>query len=439
MELKPHQIEAAEFLRHRKNAILADPPRLGKTYPTIMVALEIQAERGGCILIVAPSSAKFVWRDAVRLFDTSVAITVVKTVADVKAGLPKGFNGVFIVPWGLLKDMPPTVDSTVLILDECHRMQSEKAQRTKAALRLMKTAARIFALSGTLMNNRPINLWALLTGLKINKRSWYDFAIHFARGWVAPWGFDTSGASNLPELKALVAPHLLRRSKQSVFKNYTPPEFRLVTFDRPVNKRESQFDINQLAELENPILSIEGLSEIVHETARKKLPDAIDFISGMLDEEPDTKLVVFAYHTDIIDALAAGLKLYRPVTVKGATSPEMREARRNIFMTKSQCRLFIGNIICCAEAIDLSIADTCVFVETTWVPSLLEQAAARVENLGKNDSATLAYLLTIETSLDHHILKRVLQKLSTIKKVIPNESKPLAPRTRATTRATRCA
>jgi SWI/SNF-related matrix-associated actin-dependent regulator 1 of chromatin subfamily A len=316
-------------------------------------------------------------------------------------------------------------------------MQSEKAQRTKAALRLMKTASRIFALSGTLMNNRPINLWALLTGLKINKRSWYDFAVHFARGWVAPWGFDTSGASNLPELKALVAPHLLRRSKQSVFKNYTPPEFRLVTFDRPVNKRESQFDIAQLAELENPILSIEGLSEIVHETARKKLPDAIDFISGMLDEEPDMKLVVFAYHTDIIDELAAGLKLYRPVTVKGATSPEMREARRNIFMTKPQCRLFIGNIICCAEAIDLSIADTCVFVETTWVPSLLEQAAARVENLGKDDSATLAYLLTIETSLDHHILKRVLQKLSTIKKVIPNESKPieLGRATRATRRA----
>lgn len=422
LELKPHQLEAAKFLRQRKNAILGDPPRLGKTYPTIMVALEV-VKTEGFVLVVAPSSAKFVWRDATRLFDTLIAVTVVKTVAEVKNGVPTNFHGVFIVPWGLLKDLPPT-KSTVLILDECHRMQSEKAQRTKAALRLMKPATRIFALSGTLMNNRPINLWALLTGLKINKRSWYDFAIHFARGWVAPWGFDTSGASNLPELKALIAPHLLRRSKESVFKNYTPPEFRLVTFDRPVNKRESQFDINQLSELENPILSIEGLSEIVHETARKKLPDAIDFISGMLDEEPDMKLVVFAYHTDIIDDLALGLKAYRPVTVKGATSPEMREARRKIFMTKPQCRLFIGNIICCAEAIDLSVADTCVFVETTWVPSILEQAAARVENLGKADSATLAYLLTIETSLDHHILKRVLQKLSTIKKVIPNESKP---------------
>ena len=423
MELKPHQLEAADFLRSRKRAILADPPRLGKTYPTILVALEHLAEHGGCILIVAPSSAKFVWRDATRLFDETVRVQIVKTVAEAKSGMEPCFRKVIIVPWGLLKDMP-TVAATVLILDECHRMQSEKAQRTKAALRLMKEADHVYALSGTLMNNRPINLWALLTGLKINKRAWYDYAVHFARGWAAPWGFDTSGSSNLAELKAMVKPHLLRRSKESVFKNYTPPEFRLITFDRPVNKQESKFNADELSELENPILSIEGLSEIVHETARKKLPDAIEFISGLLDEEPDMKLVVFAYHTDIIADLAAGLKAYRPVTVTGATNPTLREKRRQIFMTKPPCRLFIGNIICCAEGIDLSIADTCVFVETTWVPSLLEQAAARVENLGKADSAALAYLLTIETSLDHYVLKRVLEKLSITRKVIPNESKP---------------
>lgn len=432
MELLPHQVVAAEFLRARKRAILADPPRLGKTYPTVVVTLEVIQQRGYAV-VVAPSSAKFVWRDAIRLFDNTVPILICKNRAEAEAGPPPGFRGFFIVSWGVMKDLGPCTPEA-LVIDECHRMQSKDSKRTKATLRVMAKSARVFALSGSVMNNKPANLWALLTGLKINTRSWYDFAIHFCRGWMAPWGFDVSGASNVSELRDLIKPHLLRRPKESVFPNYTPPEYRVISFDKPVGRQESKFRLFDLTELENPIASFEGLSEVIRETAMKKLPDAIDFISGLLDEEPDMKLVVFAYHTDVIAELASALKAYRPVTVVGATSSAAREAKRLIFTNKKACRLFIGNLICCAEAIDLSVADTCVYVETTWVPSILDQATARIENLNKKNSSALAYLLTLEASLDHYMLRRVLEKMQIIKKVIPNETAPTsisAPKTRA--------
>lgn len=420
--LMPHQLEAVTFLRERKRALLCDPPRLGKTLPTITVALE-RIAYAGYVLVVAPSSAKFVWRDATAAVSPAMPCLVMKTEAEVKTGPPKHFSGVIVLPWGLLK-LWPLSKTTVLVLDEVHRMQSKTAQRTKAAMKLMAKADAVFALSGTLMMNRPINLWAVLTGLRINKMAWWDYAHHFCKAWIAPWGLDVSGAANLPELKALIKPHLLRRSKAQVFKNYVPPEYRLITFDRPISRRESAFDVKQLTDLPNPIVSIEGLSEVLHEAALKKLPDAIDFISGLLDEELDMKLVVFAYHTDVITELVAGLKQYRPVSVKGDTPAAMREKRRLIFQDRVECRLFIGNIIACSEAIDLSAADTVVFIETTWSSSILEQAAARVENINKPSCAALAYILTIEKSLDHYILQSILKKMKVISQVIPEVSIP---------------
>ncbi len=423
--LKPHQEEAADFLRQRNYAILADSPRLGKTFPTVVVALErLQSKQ--TILIVVPSGVKYVWRDAIN--DLSIKGTTHIYMVDGQVSATKGppatFYGAVIVPWGLIKFLPAKYKPQILILDEVHRMQSKTAQRTKAALKLMDKASIVYALSGTLMLNRPINLWSVLSGLKITKMAWYDYAHHFCKAWVAPWGLDVSGAANLPELKALIKPHILRRSKDQVFKGYTPPEYRLITFDRPVSKQESRFNKDELTTLQNPILSIEGLSEILHEAAIKKLPDCIDFITGLLNEEPEMKIVVFGYHIDVIDGLAAGLKTFRPVTVKGDTPMARREARRTIFMTRPECRVFIGNIIACSEGIDLSIADTVAFVETTWSPSLLEQATARVENLNKVNSAALAYLLTIETSLDHYILQTILKKMSVISQVIPSSTAP---------------
>jgi len=156
--LMPHQLEAAEFLRSRKRAILGDEARLGKTYPTALVALE----KGGSILIVVPSSVKLVWRDAIRLFDEAVDIMIIKTIKEASAVDPYvKATRVTIVPWGLLTHVPSGIFN-VIVLDECHRMQSPTAKRTRAAMKLMRVAKHVYALSGTLMVARPANLWAIL-------------------------------------------------------------------------------------------------------------------------------------------------------------------------------------------------------------------------------------------------------------------------------------
>jgi SWI/SNF-related matrix-associated actin-dependent regulator 1 of chromatin subfamily A len=224
-----------------------------------------------------------------------------------------------------------------------------------------------------------------------------------------------SGASNIPELKALVRPHLLRRRKEDIFMDYKEPQISLITFDLPIDKREQNFDADSLMANPNALLAFEGLSEIMREAGIRKAPLAVEFINDLLQSgEP---VVVFAHHKDVVSILFDGLKEFKPVMVVGDTPKDQRTKNIDDFQSgKTKC--FIGNISSCGEGIDLSASDTIVFVEPTWQTSALEQASSRVENINKNGVKPLIYLLTVRASLDHTILDRVIKKQKIVSQII---------------------
>lgn len=410
MKLYPHQEESRNFLLTKKRAILADQPRVGKTLPTASAALDNLPA-----LIVCPAIAKPVWLRAVNaLGRNNVDVTLVegrKMAKEVHS------TSVVIVNYDLLPDMEPKLFKRyqTLVLDESHRIKSHSAKRTKAALKAMKAIPYVYALSGTPIPNRPIELWPLLHGLGIYRGGYYDFAARYAGMWRAPWGIDVSGATNLPELKAMMKPRVLRRKKADVFMDYQDPQVSLITFDLPVDRREQQFDADALMANPNALLAFEGLAEVMKEAGMRKVKPAAEFISDLLEGED--KVVVFAHHKDVVRELCDSLKSYDPVTVTGDTPPKQRESNIKEFQ-QGKSRVIIGNIAAMSEGVDLSAADVVVFVEATWQTSALEQASSRVENIGKESFRPLIYLLTIRASLDHTILSKVLKKLNIIDRII---------------------
>lgn len=407
MKLYPHQEQAKQFLLTQKRAILADQPRVGKTLPTTAAALENLPA-----LIVCPAIAKTVWEAAFNKLAPDVSVRVISGRND---AMRTTSDRVVVVNYDLLQYFNNAGFQT-LVLDECHRLANPKAQRTKAAMLLMKQIDRVYALSGTIVPNKPAELWPILHGLGIYRGGWFDFVYRYAKAWNPPWGgLDVSGASNIPELKALVKPHMLRRKKEDIFMDYKEPQVSLITFDLAVDKREQHFDAEALMANPNALLAFEGLSEIMREAGIKKAPLAIEFVADLLkSNEP---VVVFAHHKEVVAMLNDGLKEYKPVMVVGDTPKAQRQKNIDAFQTgKTKC--FIGNISSCGEGIDLSAADTIVFVEPTWQTSALEQASSRVENITKNGIKPLIYLLTVRASLDHNILKRVIEKQNIINQII---------------------
>jgi SWI/SNF-related matrix-associated actin-dependent regulator of chromatin subfamily A-like protein 1 len=408
MQLFPHQQQSKQFLLDKKRAILADQPRVGKTLPTAAAAIEHLPA-----LIVCPAIAKTVWATAVNKLNPDVPILTVNGKAAAQ-GLTKQ-PGVTIVNYDLLQYLPEKASFETLVLDECHRVKNPKAARTKAALKLMKACKRVYALSGTPIPNRPIELWPILHGLGIYRGGWYDFAARYAKMWQAPWGMDVSGASNIPELKALMKPHVLRRKKEDVFKGYQEPQVSLITFDLPVDKREKQFDVDALIRNPEAVLAFEGLAEIMREAGEKKVAPSAEFIDDLLQSgEP---VVVFVHHKDVAGRLMDELRIHKPVLVVGDTPRAARDRAIADFQS-GKTKLIIGNIAAMSEGVDLSAADTIVFVECTWSTSALEQASSRVENINKNGVQPLIYILTIRASLDHEVLARVLKKQGIVSQII---------------------
>ena len=407
MRLFPHQQEARDFLLTKKRCILADAPRVGKTMPTASAAAEHLPA-----LIVCPAVAKNVWHRAFQ------AIGIQATIINGRAAAQGVMaNGAVIINYDLLPDLKAQTGWATLVLDESHRIKNHTAKRTKTALKLMKSTERVYCLSGTPIPNRPIEIWTVLHGLGIYKASWMQFALRYCRAWQSPWGLDVSGAANLPELKAKMQPYVLRRKREHVFKDYQHPAISLIELDLPVDRREKTFDADALVENPNLILAIEGLSEIMREGGIRKVPMALDFINGRMDQEPEEPIVVFCWHKDVAALLFDGLKDYKPVMVTGETPSGKRQQAIDDFQS-GKARVMVGNISTLGEGVDLSRSSTVIFVENTWATSALEQASARVENINKAGCAPSIYLLTIRNSLDHVILKKILKKMDVIDQIL---------------------
>jgi SWI/SNF-related matrix-associated actin-dependent regulator of chromatin subfamily A-like protein 1 len=415
INLYPHQVQARDFLLSRGRAILADAPRVGKTMPTAAAAIQHLPA-----LVVCPAVVKPGWVKAFAALGREAQ--EVKGKAQAKA---VNAEGVVVINYDLLPDLCTLTGWQTVVIDESHRIKTPTAKRTKVAIKLMRSAPRVYALSGTPVPNRPIELWPLLHGLGIYKRSWMEFAVRYCKAWHPPWGgLDVSGASNLPELRAKLKPHVLRRKREDVFTSYQQPAVSLVELDLPVDRREKAFDADALAEAvaSNPgaILAIDGLSEIMREGGERKAPLAADFVRSRIEQEPDEPLVVFAWHKSVVAMLAESLSqepAISHVVVTGQTSASAKQQAIDDFQA-GRVQVIIGNISSISEGVDLSRANTVIFAESTWQTSALEQASARVENINKVGCAPLIYILTARASLDSIVLSKVLKKAGVIEQII---------------------
>jgi len=145
-----------------------------------------------------------------------------------------------------------------------------------------------------------------------------------------------------------------------------------------------------------------------------------DALIEALKEEFDCgldKVVVMAWHTDVIKKLYEGLFQFGPVVVDGGTNAYAREQNQKAFATVPQCKVFIGQVLAAGEAIDLSAAAELIFCETSTVPSHMKQASLRITNHTQKRQARVR-VAVLEGSIDEKIETILLNKWASIKQVL---------------------
>lgn len=380
-ELLPYQRKGVNYLKRAKTTFLADDPGCGKTAQAIMAVKE---EGAYPALVVCPSYLRANWVREIKMWDPA------EGKWDQPLNYSPGDNPALIHchRWVVLSYESMCKEWTTIkicmkpktvVFDEAHYLKNLEAERTKRALEIVTPAEYRFMLTGTPVLNRPEELWAQLRVLGVHQRfltgTWEGFSDFFI-------GTESLGpakhATRMETLGGMARYHdaFLRRTKEEVLPELPPSRRCFLPVDLDDRARYE-------AEASNASLKgLERVDRLRYLSAMEKLPQVYEWVDNFL--ETGKKLVVFAYHVDVAEAIARN---YGVKAVTGKLSAGSRQGFVDNFQ-KGEAQIIVFSLHAGQLGYTLTAASDVLFVQGDWVPAMLDQAAARCHRLGQTQPVT---------------------------------------------------
>lgn len=453
---KPYQKAGIAVMSRRPNNLLGDDMGLGKTIQAIGM-INYHAETRN-VLIVCPASLKLNWRNELAAWLVN---------RDLRVGIAEGRHwpeaNIVIINYDILSRHRHRVDKIewdLLVVDEAHYIKNEDNVRTKAVIGGFvkvkehgKRVARVWEpvkakrkiyMTGTPIENRPMEIWSLIHSL--DPENWPSREA-FKRRY-SPDPYDRT-AQNMEELqRKLRATIMVRRLKDDVLTDLPPkmrqiieipatgdlealireqearagltPE-RVAAIEAAVEKAQAHADKHGYrADVEGlregmPV-AFEELSRVRHETALAKVPYIADHVERCM--ESSKKLVLFAHHEDVLEGYWKLLAhKYQAVMFYGKHTMKARQEAVQRFQNDARCRLIILGLLPGGVGHTLTAASHVVFGEIDWVPGRITQAEDRCHRIGQRDSVLVQHLVLAE-SLDARIARTIVRKQEVIEQAL---------------------
>ncbi len=444
----PHQLKCIRYCMGGRGTIVADEMGLGKTIEAIGV---INATTGGVrndlnVVIVCPAFLRINWHNELDTWMVnSCKVSVISYHQAGNLALEARTNG--------------RLDSIdILIVDEAHYCKNPESHRTQDVELISKFAKRVLLLTGTPMENRPIELWPLLKiacpGQWNQSTDWPEYVTtsdrkafsnegpsfwayaerycdlkyaYFGRDGNERKALDYGGASNLDELaKRLRATCMVRRLKRDVLLDLPDKRRQLIVLESKADDSDlfpnldddSYFDV--LDKLKSDKVLFSDWSKRRHEQGLAKCDASIRFIGDALDEVP--KIIVFAHHRDVVSKLAAGIGCEidtdeRVVSVTGDMQMLARQIAVDAFQNDPKVRVIVGTIGAMGVGFTLTAGAHVIFVELDPVPGRMTQAEDRPHRIGQKESILIQHLVS-QGSLCARMAKICVRKQAVLSRVL---------------------
>lgn len=413
-----HQKEAIEKLLANDRFILADDMGLGKTTSTVIASIESEAKK---VLIVCPASLKINWKREIEEYSDDYVLIV----EGKKWGSTFKY---YIINYDILKNFHTTENSEdseayqiivnegfdLAIVDEAHYISNSQAQRTKLLNDILDKIPKVWLLTGTPMTSRPINYFNLLkivrSPLTLNWKSYvmryckgYQFTVKGRKIW------NTSGASNLDELRDQTKAVVLRRLKTEILdlpeKIVSPIwlEMQNSFYDDELMEFVKITEANK--DKESLTVTLNRLMKLRQLIAIEKVEHTCEIIDRVLEQ--GRKVIVFTNFTMSLDMIHEKYKK-NSVVLDGRMSKDRRQDSVDRFQNDDKVKIFIGNIKAAGVGITLTSADTVIMNDLSFVPADHSQAEDRAYRYGQKNSV-LVYYPVFENTIEMTIYN-ILQK-----------------------------
>jgi SWI/SNF-related matrix-associated actin-dependent regulator 1 of chromatin subfamily A len=445
MDYLPYQKAGIAYAKEKGDVLIGDEPGLGKTIQALGIINQNEGKRN---LIICPASIRLNWEREIRKwsvlgYNRPERVTAVNTILTASRGVSptSDFN---VVSYDLasrndgLHEALSEIEWDNIVVDECHYLKSTDAKRTQAIFGtakgqyskyfIGKKAKHVIGLTGTPLPNRPRECYTIARALcweAIDFMSFDAFCYRFNPSKKIDYNAVLEKKGRLPELQARLRTNfMIRRLKKDVLKDLPDKRYEL-TYIEPNGKIKDVLAKERLlnfsiADLKDPFSEIWGMvSTVRREMGEAKVPRVMEHVKYLLDIVEVPKIVLFAHHKSVMDALTEGLRSYGVVQVRGGVSSVAKNNAVKQFIADANTRIFLGQLDAAGFGIDglQAVCDHVVFAEPAWTPGTNEQAVDRCHRIGQHNNV-VAQFLVVEGSLDERVLAAVFDKAQGIHQVL---------------------
>lgn len=458
-ELKPFQSVSLPFAAAAGfNLIIGDEMGLGKTPQAIAITRYFnQFEQvKGKHLIVVPASLRVNW---VREIGKFTGVTPYQLLGSVPSKTDiveviKGTNDYYLINYDLLSvgytekveevkkdlwgnditsikevthypwiDVLNLADFHTVTIDECHKVKNLDSKRSQAILRL-KVPHKIL-LSGTPLINRPGELWPLIHMLDPNLVGGYD---SFLNRYTYQNG---KFPKNVNELREILKPIMLRRTKAEVQKDL-PPINRIERFTELSNKAADAYRkvlMGVYEALDKYPADPTAVNNILVEMMRLKQIcawDKVDYIADLAtelydgDEGEHRKVIIFTQFVNDPPVLTELRKKLgnEALSISGSDNVNDRQAVVDRFQNDPNIHFIVCSTAAASEGLTMTAAGHIIFADLMWTPAAHAQAEGRAYGRLNDAHGISSYYILKEGTIETEIMGLLQSKMNVAAEVV---------------------
>lgn len=422
--LRPYQAEGvawmSRLLNHDCHCLLADEMGLGKTVQVIAL-IESEMKTGSTLLVVCPASVVPVWLSEFTKFAPRFRVGRYENRKLKKDEQP--FD-VLVISYSMLRTRIETISQLEFeyaVIDEAQFIKNPNSKVSRSCRRIR--AKRRIALTGTPIENRPLDIWPtfqfLMPGL-LGVQGTFEQRL------------AENPAASKTRLKAQITPFMLRRTKDQVAKDL--PEKVIINQSCPVTTRQKKEYASICAE---GLAKFGGDAKEAMRTNRFAMlslltrlrqvscdPDLLPWVETGIEDSGKLmvlleklievlgtghKVVIFSQFVRFLERVRGMIETSFPDLPIFELTGSTRNREKPVvgFQNCTETAAMIVSLKAASVGITLHSADYVFLLDPWWNPAVESQAIDRVHRIGQKNTV-FVYKLIAEGTIEEKI--QLLQK-----------------------------
>ena len=405
--LRDYQVSGFEFFKTLSNyqfgGILADEMGLGKTIQTIAFLLSNKDKKS---IVITPTALIYNWKNELEKFAPTLKVGLLHAAKSEREKILDNIDNydVILTTYTTYKndiDKYKNINFDYCIIDEAQNIKNPDAIITKA---IKNVNAKVkFALTGTPIENNLMELWSIfdfiMPGYLYNKSKFKSIFVN--------------NDKNIIELKNLIKPFILRRTKKEVitelpdkieqkiiidlekehkraYKGYV----NLITRKIKENNQDNITVFSYLTKLRQLCLSPELMVKNYQGKNSK-----LDVLINIINDSSDEKILVFSQFTKVLEVIGKRLneENISYSYLDGKTSAKDRVKLVEEFNTNNN-KVFLISLKAGGTGLNLTSANIVVHFDPWWNPAVEDQASDRAHRIGQKNVVNVIKLIAKGTA-----------------------------------------